>query len=164
MVSFAPVTRPEQCAALATLAREIWTAHFTPIIGSEQVEYMLEKFQSAQAIEAQINQQGYAYFLLLQGTEIAGYLGFQVEAEALFLSKLYLKESFRGQDIARQAIDWLVDLAQQMELPRIYLTCNKHNTHTMQVYRALGFRRTRDIKTDIGQGYVMDDYIWELPV
>ena len=36
------------------IAAEIWTEHFTPIIGSEQVEYMLNKFQSSQAITRQI--------------------------------------------------------------------------------------------------------------
>ena len=37
------VERPEQIAAVAELAEEIWTQHYTPIIGPAQVLYMLEK-------------------------------------------------------------------------------------------------------------------------
>ena len=31
---------------LVQLAREIWTEHYTPIIGAEQVEYMLRHMHS----------------------------------------------------------------------------------------------------------------------
>ena len=48
----------------AETAREIWTQHFTPIIGAEQVEYMLEKFQSDRAIRNQIEREGYTLSLI----------------------------------------------------------------------------------------------------
>ena len=31
----------EKAAELAELAREIWTEHYTPLIGADQVNYML---------------------------------------------------------------------------------------------------------------------------
>ena len=48
------VRTPAQIAAVAALARETWTRHYVPIIGVAQVEYMLEKFQSEEAIARQI--------------------------------------------------------------------------------------------------------------
>ena len=38
-----------QIIEVADLANTIWTEHFTPLIGSAQVYYMLEKFQSVVA-------------------------------------------------------------------------------------------------------------------
>ena len=46
---------------IETLAREIWEEHYTPIIGAEQVAYMLDKFQSVAAMQKQIKE-GYESF------------------------------------------------------------------------------------------------------
>ena len=39
---------------LAEVASEIWHEYYTPIIGLQQVEYMVEKFQSVKGITEQI--------------------------------------------------------------------------------------------------------------
>ncbi len=44
-----------------SLAYSIWREHYTPIIGRHQVEYMLEKFQSKEALLNQIEKEGYIY-------------------------------------------------------------------------------------------------------
>ena len=43
----------------------------------------------------------------------------------------------------------------------IYLTVNKQNLISISVYEKLGFLRARDLVTDIGSGFVMDDYVME---
>jgi hypothetical protein len=63
---FIPVKTHSDCHAVEALAFPIWREHYTPIIGSTQVDYMLNKFQTAHAVEDQIRE-GSQYFLL-QGT------------------------------------------------------------------------------------------------
>ena len=41
------------------LANSIWREHYIVIIGTEQVEYMLNKFQSVHSISNQIKEEGY---------------------------------------------------------------------------------------------------------
>lgn len=55
MIEIQRILSQSDIAQTADLAREIWTDHFTPIIGSAQVEYMLEKFQSPDAMTRQIS-------------------------------------------------------------------------------------------------------------
>ena len=43
-----------QVREIADLAKIIWNEHFTPIIGKDQVGYMIEKFQSYPALREQI--------------------------------------------------------------------------------------------------------------
>ena len=44
----------------------------------------------------------------------------------------------------------------------IYLTCNKHNKHSLDVYeKRFGFQWIDSVQTDIGNGFIMDDYILE---
>lgn len=159
-ITFVPVETPEQISQLCGLASEIWHQHFTPIIGEAQVEYMLDKFQSPNAIAEQLKN-GYRYWRLFLGGEAVGYTGVHPEEEKLFLSKLYLKKDQRGNGFASQAIDFLSDFARQNGENAIWLTCNRHNDNTIAVYRHLGFETIREEKNDIGNGFFMDDFIME---
>ena len=90
---------------VALLAREIWTEHFTAIIGKPQVDYMLAKFQSAEAISRQIESEGYLYYLLKEGGgEYVGYTGIVPDKNKgeLFLSKLYIKSDKRRKGYAKE--------------------------------------------------------------
>ena len=61
-------------------------------------------------------------------------------------------------------MEFLKDYCHKHGLTKIWLTCNKYNSHTLDVYHHLGFSNVRSQVADIGNGYVMDDYILELEV
>ena len=52
-------------------------------------------------------------------------------------------------------------LCQAEKLPAIYLTVNKKNFHAIEVYKYFGFHQTDAVVTDIGSGFVMNDYIMQ---
>lgn len=144
----------------ARLAQMIWREHFTPIIGEKQVDYMLDKFQSAPAIAEQIRQ-GYLYFALMSDNRQIGYTAFRIDDDTLFLSKLYIQKEFRSRGYARIVLDKAEETAKKNTKPVIRLTCNKNNANSLAVYKKLGFLTVREEKTDIGSGFFMDDYILE---
>ena len=152
-------TTDEEIKAVAVLANEIWHQHFIPIIGEAQVDYMVEKFQSYPAISKQIKEDGYEYFRLFINDTFAGYTGVHAEDSALFLSKLYIKKDCRGNKLATHALNFLIELCKKRGLKKIWLTCNKYNDNTLAVYDHLGFKITDEQVADIGNGFVMDDYI-----
>ena len=154
-----PIKNDSDIHAVADLAEEIWNQHFVPIIGKGQVDYMVNKFQSYEALKKQIHQDGYEYFGLFCEGKLAGYTGIHQETDCLFLSKLYIRQSFRGKHLATEAMDFLKELCKDRELHRIWLTCNKHNDNTLKIYDHLGFQITDSQVADIGNGFVMDDYI-----
>ena len=158
-----PVTNMELVYSLVPVAEEIWREHYIPIIGEQQVEYMLEKFLSAEALVEQINS-GYEYFLLSYDYTFAGFAGIKEEGGKLFLSKLYLYNEFRGKGIASYMFQKFVEICKMRELDKIWLTCNRHNTNSYEVYKHLGFVTVREEKADIGEGFVMDDFIMEYDV
>ena len=154
-----PAKTKKEILAIANLAEIIWHQHFTPIIGEDQVVYMLDKFQSPLALQNQITQEGYEYFQLIHSGTLAGYMGVHQEESALFLSKFYIKKDFRGQHLATEAFHFLVQLCRNRHLNKIWLTCNKYNSNTLAIYKHLGFLITDQQTADIGNGFVMDDYI-----
>lgn len=149
----------EDIQTIATIAEEIWHQHFTPIIGEAQVNYMVEKFQSYPALKSQIRDGGYEYYLIENGGAPCGYTGIHQEEGALFLSKLYIKKEARGQHLATQGLQFLIRLCKERGLKKIWLTCNKYNDNTLAIYNHLGFKITDEQVADIGNGFVMDDYI-----
>lgn len=155
-----PVTSDKMIHEVADLAEKIWHQHFTPIIGKDQVNYMVEKFQSYPAIKEQLTN-GYEYFQIINDGVFCGYTGVHAENDSLFLSKLYLEKESRGQHLATRAFEFLKELCRERGLKKIWLTCNKYNANTLAVYDHLGLTITRSEVTDIGNGFVMDDYILE---
>lgn len=143
---------------LAQVASEIWHEYYTPIIGLQQVEYMVDKFQSVKGITQQIDN-GYEYYFAIYNGEIAGYFGVQPQADSLFLSKLYIKKDFRGKGISTQILAYIKDIALKYGKSKITLTINRHNYSTIDIYKHFGFKIEKEEKADIGNGFYMDDYI-----
>ncbi len=163
-VTLSPVTSPAQVDALAALAEDIWREHFPPIIGDAQVTYMLDRFQSAPAISRQLSHEGYRYYFLEADGQVVGYTGVRPDGDSLFLSKLYIQKPARGNGYASAAVRTMVDWCREKGWRKIWLTVNRHNDTTIAIYRKLGFVTVREEAADIGNGFVMDDYIMEKPI
>lgn len=141
---------------LAQTAQVIWREHYVSIIGSEQVEYMLTKFQSVIAIQQQMKL-NHQYFLIQSDENTAGYMAIIIQGDNLFISKFYLSSIFRGQGIAKIMLEKIYQLARQNHSKHLELTVNKNNP-AYQIYLKLGFEKIDSIQIDIGDGYIMDDY------
>jgi len=145
------------------LAKIIWREHYTPIIGPNQVEYMLANFQSVPVMQQQIDN-GYNYYLMIYRGEPVGYLSIRKDGDAVFLSKIYVLKDYRGKGIARKAMDFVVSETILAGLGLIRLTVNKNNTGSILAYEKMGFLNKGPKVTEIGGGYVMDDFVMELEV
>lgn len=146
---------------MVRLAREIWPEHYAPIIGRAQVEYMLERFQSARAVGQQLLQ-GAEYYLVTHGGCRAGYTAVVPDADAaeLMLSKIYVRKRLRGLGVGREILGFVEDLCVQRRFTKIWLTVNRNNVRSIEWYARMGFRNAGSIVREIGGGFVMDD--WKL--
>lgn len=161
-ITFQPVKTTEEIAEVARLASEIWREHYVSIISMAQIDYMIDRFQSVPAIADQIRHQGYAYYLFHRGDSSAvGYMAVKEEEGKLFLSKFYVRKEHRGKGYASRAIAFLEKLCKDRNLSHIWLTVNRYNTSSIAVYEKKGFRIVREQCADIGNGFVMDDFIME---
>ena len=129
---------------------------------------MVENFQSLEAIERDMAEHAYEYWFLRTEDDgrIVGYTGGHAEPETnrYFISKIYLRAEERGKGFASQAIAFYDQLARERGLDALYLTVNKHNELGVRAYLGKGFEIIDAVETDIGNGFVMDDYIMELAV
>lgn len=161
MISKAGVTpMGSKIEELCSLAAKIWTEHYEPMLTVGQVPYMLEKYQSPKAVKEQIKN-GYDYFFLTLDGKNVGYIGIQPENEKLFLSKIYVDKPARGHGVAKTGVDFSCEYGKAKNLKSVYLTVNKYNYGSIAAYKKMGFKTIDSVVTDIGNGYVMDDFIME---
>ena len=161
---------------MSALATHIVREHFDPIIGVEQNDYMIERFQTPEAIAAQIEDRYEYYFVLppaddSQSTDQqrparpVGFLAVQPrESGELYLGKFYLLKQERGKGYARTMTRFVVQRARKLGCDHILLRVNRDNFQAILAYEHLGFERTGELTTDIGGGFVMDDFVYELQV
>ena len=179
-IEFKPVTTLEETERLAWLADEIWHEYWPARIGQAQTDYMIEHFQSLDAIRRQMAEEAYEYWLLAvdaddadpdnpwrlaDGRAIVGFTGGHDEPETdrFFISKIYLLACERGKHYATQVIEFYTALCRERGFRAMYLTVNKYNEMGVRAYTAKGFETIECVETDIGGGFIMDDFIMEKP-
>lgn len=170
-LSFVPVKTVDDQQLLARIAGEIWRGYWPSIIGEEQTEYMIEKFQSFKALKKYMAKEDYEYWFLVATEEVEGVtersiVGFtggrnELDTNRFFISKVYLYPEARGHGYARRVIEFYEDLCFARELEAMYLTVNKYNDLGIRAYEGTGFKTIDSVETDIGHGFIMDDYIME---
>ena len=158
MIKFKKV---ENIKELAALAYEIWHEYWVGLLAPEQIDYMVEKFQSEKAITNQINNEDYEYYFIICEDKNVGYFGISYKKDYLFLSKLYIKKDFRHLGLGTKAFENIKEIAVDASYKKIILTVNKYNTNTIKAYEKWGLKTINSVVSDIGSGFVMDDFIME---
>ncbi len=146
---------------LAELASEIWHEYWVEILTLKQIDYMVDNFQSPKAIKEQCENEGYTYYFIKSENKNIGYFGISTKADYLFLSKLYILKEYRHLGIGTLTFEKIKQIASELGFKSIQLTVNKHNKNTISAYKKWGFATINSAVTDIGEGFVMDDYIME---
>lgn len=165
-VRFLPVEAADRAAVerLSALASAIVKQHYDPLLGPEQNDYMIRRFQSTPALTEQLRQ-GVAYRVVLADDAPAGFLAYYPRRDEgrdkLYLSKFYLAQAYRGRGLGRRMMDYVRQQAAARGLGTVFLNVNRYNADSIAVYRRLGFRVIREEKIDIGEGFFMDDFVME---
>jgi RimJ/RimL family protein N-acetyltransferase len=149
---------------VANLAHTIWNEHYVPIVGQDQVSYMLKTFQSAGAIEKQIKTENFEYYIINHLSEPSGYLAIKPSGNELFLSKFYVVKEKRGTGLGKHGLQFVIKRATELGIKTITLTVNKNNIGSIKAYEKMGFITTGAVIADIGAGFVMDDFKMEYAI
>lgn len=142
-------------------AKDVFIEYYSNLISKQHATYMADMFLSEEAITELIHK-GAIFKLVLDNNEPVGFVEYIKENDKVFLSKLYVRKDKRNKGIGKYMLDDCIDYTKNNNLNKIYLTVNKGNTQTIKKYDHLGFKQIDAVVNDIGNGFVMDDYIMEL--
>ena len=97
------VAKAKYIHTTADLASEIWHEVYKRYYPGKQLDTLVEELQSAEAIEADIDND-VNYFLVVLGGKNIGYFAWKMENTALHLMHLYLRPEYRGKAIGRDIV------------------------------------------------------------
>jgi len=148
-------------AAVAALAGIVWRRHYPGIITHEQIEYMLANGYSHAVLSAFITEEGAGLELARMGDRLVGFGAYQRKdaTREVKLEKLYIHQDFQGRGVGSRLIAKIESAARAQKCSTLILNVNKNNVQAIRAYEKNGFAVREAVVVDIGNGFVMDDYI-----
>jgi len=149
----------DEAEALAELARLIWHTHYPDIISIEQIDYMLAA-RYKPALIRQTLARGDRWLVARAGDALLGFAhGYALMDGDYKLDKLYVRPDYQRHGIGQLLLDTLIDYARRHDSRRLVLRVNRNNAQAVAAYRKYGFEVLVPIVEDIGEGFVMDDFV-----
>jgi len=167
------VATQEQLPVIRDLAFKIWPQTYGTILSNDQFDYMMEMMYSIESLEKQIETKP---FLLVEDER--KYIGFasyelhfkdenqkkepnlkQVHIKTK-IHKLYVLSEMQGKGIGKSLVNYIKTIAVQAQNTSLILTVNRFNK-AKDFYLKQGFSITEEKQFQIGNGYIMDDYVME---
>ena len=162
---------------LARLAEAIWRSHYTRIIGSAQIDYMLAERYTPERLRQYLNADD-RWLMLLRidsptGTRAVGYCSYalaenpgemkrpEIKPREMKLEQLYLLPELHGQGLGKLMLRHVEEQSSARGRSTLMLQTNKRNDIAIAFYRKAGFTVREEAVFDIGGGFVMDDYVME---
>ena len=146
---------------IQTLAAKIWPATYASTLSPAQLDYMFAWMYASDTITAEISRDVQWELIEIDG-EAIGYFALEIDTQhRAKLHKLYLMPDRQGFGLGQIALARAQDLARDRGCTVLGLGVKKTNARAIRSYERAGFRRAGDLVSEIGGGFVMDDYLLE---
>ena len=163
-ISFKEVTSLEERLQLRSIAEPVWRCCYAGILSEAQMLYMLEWMYALETIEKE-QAQGTKFFFI-NSTDSSSPIGLLAidtipdeETGGVELHKLYTDKAYWGKGVGQAALCFATEVALQAGAKYIELRVNRCNTRAVSAYMRNSFYKHREDCLDIGNGFVMDDFI-----
>lgn len=147
------------------LAHKIWPVTFKNILSAAQIEYMLQMMYSEESLVKQQEDGCELYLLQTEGQNI-GFLSIQHNKDNTLktkVQKIYVLPEFHGTGAGRFLMDLALIEAKKEGANAVFLNVNRYN-NAVGFYEHYGFKKMYTEDIDIGNGYLMEDWVMEFPL
>lgn len=149
------------------IAYETWPIAYGEILSKEQLKYMLEKFYSTSALTLKINQKNEIFYIAKdENDSVLGFFSiehnFELEQKSK-IHKIYILPENQGKGIGKLVLEEAIGLAKLQKQESVVLNVNRFNK-ALYFYQKMGFEIIQTIDIEIGDGYLMEDFILQLKI
>lgn len=171
---------PDDYETIQSIAHATWPDTFGDILSAAQIDYMLDMMYSEEAIAQQVSK-GHIFKLLLAPElrdenadylkatitrfKPVGYVSYQLDylPATTKIHKIYLLPETQGKGYGKALLQDVEQIARNAGQQRLRLDVNYQNA-AIGFYEYLGLQKIDRCNTDIGNGYLMEDWIMEKEV
>lgn len=152
----------DDLAVVQRIAHITWPIAYGQMISHGQLTYMLDLMYSMDALQEQVDKRGHIFNVLYEGDEPVGFVSHQLDflPGTSKIHKLYALPDRQGKGYGRSMVDHVSAIAKAAGQQVLRLDVNRKNK-AIGFYKKLGFEVVEEADTDIGQGYLMEDYVME---
>lgn len=149
--------------AIQELAAAIWPVAYKEILTMEQLNFMLNKFYSVDALKNQMLTKGHQFYVLMnEHKENIGFASVSKEDELSFkLQKLYILSHQQGKNLGKMLLNEVIQYCNKKGGKSLVLNVNRYNKARF-FYEKCGFEIIEEIDIAIGNNYFMNDYVMKL--
>ena len=148
------------------LATKVFPQTYRHLISKEQSDYMMEWMYSPQNLRKQMAEENHTYYIMYVDNTPAGYVSIQPEGENLYhLQKIYVLPEYQGYGLGKLLYKKAIEHVKEVHPTSctLRLNVNKGNK-AIEFYERMGMKIASAGRFDIGNGYIMDDYLMEIEV
>jgi ribosomal protein S18 acetylase RimI-like enzyme len=156
------VVTKNQLPIIQELTYKIWPIAYGDILSNEQLEYMLNKFYELSYLVQQL-ENGQVFLLAEENGIHYGFASYELNCDnsnKTKIHKLYVLPQSQGKGLGKQFTEKIIDIAKLNQNEGIFLNVNRFNK-ALHFYEKIGFQNVKTIDIEIGNGYLMEDYIME---
>lgn len=154
--------KEEDLERICEIAYETWPQAYRGVISEAQISYMLKKMYNKGELLSQL-QQGYTFLMAEAHSKDLGFAVFSItdsENRIYKLHKLYVLPEAHGKGVGKLLINEVVNLVRRAGGTSVELNVNRDNKAT-EFYSKAGFTVRETVDLDIGNGFLMNDYVMQ---
>jgi GNAT superfamily N-acetyltransferase len=145
------------------IAYNSWPHTYGAILSQDQIDYMLNLWYASDVLIDNMTNKEHFFLLAFDGAVCLGFASYEhnyLNKNVTRLHKIYLLPEAQGKGVGKLFIDTIENLAQVNHSDFISLNVNKFNK-AFAFYQKIGFEIVDEYDTEIGNGYLMEDYIMQ---
>ena len=151
--------------SIRAIAAAVWPIAYGAILSKEQLDYMMEMMYSIISLQQQAASNKHFILAIEDGIPI-GFASYEFNYKGTSktkIHKVYILSNQQGKGIGKMLIDYITKEATQYKQEGLHLNVNKNNV-AQHFYKKLGFTILYEEILDIGNGYVMDDFVMGISI
>lgn len=154
-----------QLSIIRDLAYRIWPSTYGEILSEAQLKFMLDKFYNLDFLE-NLRKNGQHFLLLEENAVFLGYAAYELNYEnsnTTKIQKIYVLPETQGKGLGRKLMDFIKNKAIENDNDGLLLNVNRYN-NALGFYEKYGYTIKEIVDIEIGNGYLMEDYVMELKI
>lgn len=152
-------------SVIQEIANITWQPTYVPLLGQEQVDYMLDKMYNKGELLKQLSE-GHVFLIAELGMKSVGFASYSIidhDNHVYKLHKIYVLPEAHGHGVGKLLMNEVVDQIRRAGAKSLCLNVNRNNK-ARDFYEKAGFKIKETVDLDIGNGFFMNDYVMEIPI
>jgi len=144
------------------LAYQIWPVTYKDILNLDQLQYMLNLIYSPASLRKQMTVSQHQFLLAELDEEPVGFASYSRidEPSTYKLQKLYVRTDIQGKGLGKALLEYVEETVKEAGGKKMHLNVNRFNK-ARSFYEKMGYMVIKEEDVDIGNGYLMNDFVME---